>query len=117
GCAYAVAGPVIAAVRIDYRLGRGVAGLFITAMEECGLTLAQVTATDVGKALREVGASPEGVTDELVAAALDLGTCISARTDVGGAAPAELTAMASALDDALSSQRQGFDALRARRAA
>jgi argininosuccinate lyase len=116
-CASDLSERVMAASRIDYRTARGVVGRLITALEECGLTLAQVTATDVGKALREVGASPEGVTDELVAAALDLGTCISARTDVGGAAPAELTAMASALDDALSSHRQGFDTLRARREA
>ena len=116
-CASDLAERVMAASRIDYRTARGVVGRLITALEECGLTLAQVTATDVGKALREVGASPEGVADELVAAALDLGTCISARTDVGGAAPAELTAMASALDDALNSHRQGFDTLRARREA
>ena len=67
--------------------------------------------------MREVGASPEGVTDELVAAAVDLGTCISARADVGGAAPAELAAMASALDDAVSSHRHGFEILHARREA
>ena len=39
----------------------------------------------------------------------------SVESDVGGAAPAELAAMASALDDAVSSHRHGFEILHARR--
>ena len=46
---------------------------------------------------------------------LDLTACVEVRTDVGGAAPEEVTAMASALTDAVGERRHGFEVARARR--
>jgi argininosuccinate lyase len=114
-CTSDLAERVMMATGIDYRTAHGVLGQLLTAFEARGLSLAQATAKDVGNALHKAGVSPKAVTGELVAAALDLETCISARADVGGAAPEELTAMASGLNDAVCSHRQGFEALRARR--
>jgi hypothetical protein len=71
--------------------------------------------SDVGNALRVAGLPTDGVTDGLVAAALDPATCVAVRTDVGGAAPEEVTAMASVLAEAVGERRHGFDAARARR--
>jgi hypothetical protein len=71
--------------------------------------------SDVGDALRAAGLPTDGVTDGLIAAALDLTACVAVRTDVGGAAPEEVTAMASVLAEAVGERRHGFKAARARR--
>jgi argininosuccinate lyase len=114
-CASDLAERLMGATGIDYRSTRGVVGRLVGTLEENGRTLAEATLRDVGNALRAAGLPTDGVTDGLVAAALDLTACVEVRTDVGGAAPEEVTAMASALTDAVGERRHGFEVARARR--
>jgi len=116
-CASDLAERLTLATGIDYREAHGVVGRLVRALEESGQRLTEVTVSDVNDGLRSAGFSTDDVTDELVAAALDLGTCISARADVGGAAPEEVTAMSSALADAIGEHRQCFEVKRAHREA
>jgi argininosuccinate lyase len=114
-CASDLAERLMGATGIDYRSAHGVVGRLVGTLEASGRSLAKATKSDVGNALRAAGLRTDGVTDGLVAAALDLTACIEVRTDVGGAAPEEVTAMASALTDAVGERRHGFEAARARR--
>jgi argininosuccinate lyase len=114
-CASDLAERLMGATGIDYRSAHGVVGRLVGTLEANGRSLAKATKSDVGNALRAAGLRTDGVTDGLVAAALDLTACIEVRTDVGGAAPEEVTAMASALTDAVGERRHGFEAARARR--
>ena len=116
-CASDLAERLMLATGIDYRAAHGVVGRLVRALEESERSLAEVTVRDVSDGLRSAGLSAEGVTDELIAAALDLGMCISARADAGGAAPEEVTAMSSALADAIGEHRRGFEVRRAHREA
>jgi argininosuccinate lyase len=114
-CASDLAERLMGATGIDYRSAHGVVGSLVGTLEANGRSLAKATKSDVDNALRAAGLRTDGVTDGLVAAALDLTACIEVRTDVGGAAPEEVTAMASALTDAVGERRHGFEAARARR--
>lgn len=116
-CATDLTERLMTTARIDYRSAHKVVGRIVRVLEEHGRSLATASVADVGNALRSAGLSADGVTDELVATALDPATCIAARADVGGAAPEEVTAMASSLADAVRERRQGFEAWRARREA
>ncbi|MGO9135052.1 MAG: argininosuccinate lyase [Methylovirgula sp.] len=116
-CASDLAERLMLATGIDYRAAHGVVGRLVRGLEESGRRLAEVTVHDVGDGLRSAGFSADGVTDELVAAALDLDTCISARADVGGAAPEEVAAMADALADTIGQHRRDFEVRRAHREA
>jgi argininosuccinate lyase len=102
---------------IDYRAAHGVVGRLVGALEASGRSLAEATATDVSNGLRAAGMPTDGVTDGLVAAALDSASCIAVRADVGGAAPEEVTAMASALTDAVIHHRHRIEAARTQREA
>ena len=114
-CASDLAERLMGATGIDYRSTHGVVGRLVGTLEENGRSLAEATMSDVGNALRAAGLPTDGVTDGLVAAALDLTACVAVRTDVGGAAPEEVTAMASVLAEAVGERRHGFEAARARR--
>jgi argininosuccinate lyase len=116
-CASDLAERLMLATGIDYRSAHGVVGRLVGALEENGRSLAEVTARDVSNALRTAGLPADAVTDGLLATALDPATCISARVDVGGAAPEEVTAMAFALTDAVGEWRHSFEPRRARREA
>lgn len=116
-CASDLAERLMLANGIDYRSAHGVVGCLIGMLEEKGRSLADATVSNVCEALRKAGLPSNGVTDGLLAAALDPATCISARADVGGAAPEEVAAMASALEAAVSERRRGFEASRERREA
>lgn len=114
-CASDLVERLMGATGIDYRSAHGVVGRLVGTLEANGRSLAKATTSDVGNALRAAGLRTDGVTDGLVAAALDPAVCVAARTDVGGAAPEEVTAMASALTDAVGERRHGFEVARARR--
>jgi argininosuccinate lyase len=116
-CASDLAERLMGATGIDYRSAHGVVGRLVGALEENGRSLAGATLSDVGNALRAAGLPTDGVTDELIAAALDLAACAAARTDVGGAAPEEVTAMASVLAEAVGEHRRRIEAARAHREA
>lgn len=114
-CATDLAERLVAAAGIDYRSAHKIVGRLVRKLEESGRSLATTSAGDVGDALALAGLPAECVTDELVAAALDPSTCISARVDVGGATPEEVSAMASQLAEAIRPIRQSFEALRQHR--
>ena len=107
----------MAATGIDYRSAHGVVGRLVGVLEENGRSLAEATAKDLDNALRCAGLPSDGVTDGLIAAALDPAACVAARIDVGGASPEEVTAMAAALAEAIGEHRRGIELARARREA
>jgi argininosuccinate lyase len=114
-CASDLAERLMLATGIDYRAAHRVVGRLVRALEEGGRSLAEVTVGDISEGLRAAGLPAEGVTEELVASALDLGACILARVDVGGAAPEEVAAMASMLAEAIGEHRRGFEVRRTHR--
>ncbi|WP_051952578.1 lyase family protein [Methylocapsa aurea] len=116
-CASDLAERLMAAVGIDYRCAHGVVGRLVGALEENKRTLAAATASDVANALRAAGLPFNGVTDQLVAAALNPTTCVASRRDVGGASPEEVTAMAAALFEAVGQRRRAIEVARAHREA
>jgi argininosuccinate lyase len=116
-CASDLAGRLTMAAGIDYRTAYKIVGRLAGAFEEKGRNLAAANASDVTHALKSAGLPIEGVTGELVAAALDPAACISARNDIGGAAPAEVAAMASELNAVADARRRKFEAARACREA
>ena len=116
-CASDLAERLMLATGIDYRAAHGVVGRLVGALEASGRSLAEATATDVSNGLRAAGMPTDGVTDGLVAAALDPASCIAVRADVGGAAPEEVTAMASALTNAVTHHRHRIEAARTQREA
>jgi argininosuccinate lyase len=115
-CASDLAERLMVAARIDYRSAHKIVGRLVRALEEKG-GLAEASIGDVRFAFLSSGLSPEGITDEIVAAAFDLATCISARKDIGCAAPEEVAAMASELHAAVSDRRQSLESARTRREA
>jgi argininosuccinate lyase len=116
-CASDLAERLMLATGIDYRTAHKAVGRLVRTLEEKGRCLAEVSAEDVRIACISTGLSPDGITDELVTAALDLATCIAARKDVGCAAPEEVAAMASELNALVRDRRRSFDSARARREA
>jgi argininosuccinate lyase len=116
-CAADLAERFMIATGVDYRTAHKIVGRLVKALEDKGRCLAKVSMDDVRIAFRSAGLSPDGVTDELLAAALDPATCISARKDIGCAAPEEVAAMASELNAAMSDRRRRFEATRKRREA
>lgn len=116
-CASDLAERLMAATGLEYRSAHGVVGRLTTALECNERSLADVSAADVNTAIRSARLDADGITDELIAAALNPATCVLARTDVGGAAPNEVTAMASSLADAIAERRRTFAAQRADREA
>jgi argininosuccinate lyase len=116
-CATDLAERLMTTTGIDYRSAHKVVGRVVRALEESGRSFATANARDVGAALTSAGLPVDRVTDELIATALDPTTCISARTDVGGAAPEEVSAMASHLTEAIRQSRQCLEALHLHRKA
>ncbi len=116
-CASDLAERLVSAIEIDYRAAHKIVGCLVKTLEEKGRCLAKASAGDVRIAFRSAGLSSDGVTDELVAAALDLRTSILARKDVGCAAPEEVAAMARELNAAASDWHRNFESARARREA
>ena len=96
-CATDLVERLMATTGADYRAAHGVVGGPIRALEENGRSLADASVGDLGDALRGAGLPSAGVTEQLLASALDLAACVASRTDVGGAAPEEVEAMAEAL--------------------
>ena len=88
----------MAATGADYRAAHGVVGGLIRALEDNGRSLAEASVDDLCAALRDAGLPSISVTGQLLASALDPVACVASRTDVGGAAPEEVEAMAEAAD-------------------
>jgi argininosuccinate lyase len=116
-CASDLAERLMVATGIDYRAAHKIVARLVRALEEKRRCLAEASARDVRTAFRSAGLSPDGVTDEVVAAALDLATCIAARKDIGCTAPEEVAAMAFELDAAVNDRRAAFESARTRRQA
>jgi argininosuccinate lyase len=116
-CASDLAERLMDATGIDYRAAHKIVGRLVRALEEKGRCLAEASTEDVRIALLSADLSPDGVTDELIKAALDLETCVSVRTDTGCAAPEEVAAMASELNAVVSDRRRSFESARACREA
>lgn len=116
-CATDLVERLMAATGADYRAAHGVVGGLIRALEDKGCSLAEASVDDLGDALRNAGLPSVGVTERLLASALDPATCVASRTDVGGAAPEEVTAMAQVLSDAVAERRPEIEAARTRRKA
>jgi argininosuccinate lyase len=108
---------LMAATGADCRAAHGVVGGLIRALEENGRSLAEASVRDLGDALRDAVLPSAGATELLLASALDPATCVASRTDVGGAAPEEVEAMAEALTTAAAERRREIEAARTRRKA
>ncbi|HXW72143.1 MAG TPA: lyase family protein [Methylocella sp.] len=116
-CASDLAERLMVASGIDYRAAQRVVARLVRALDDRGLCLAGTNASDVINSLKSAGLPADRVTEELVAAALDPTVCVSVRKDVGCAAPEEVAAMASELNDMVSGRRRNFESARARREA
>ena len=116
-CASDLVERLMAATGADYRAAHGVVGGLIRVLEDKGRSLADATVDDLCAALRDASLPSAGVTEQLLASALDPAACIAARTDVGGAAPEEVAAMAQALTVAAAERRSEIEAARAHRKA
>jgi argininosuccinate lyase len=114
-CASDLAQRLMVAPGIDYRAAHKIVGRLVRVLEEKGRCLAEASTGDVQIAFLSAGFSPDGITDELIAAALDPATCISARKDIGCAAPEEVAAMVSELNAVVSDRRRSFESVRKRR--
>jgi argininosuccinate lyase len=114
-CASDLVERLMAATGIDYRAAHGVVGGLVQALEENGRTLAKVTADDLRTALTTANHLSVCVTEDLIASALNPSACVSARKDVGGAAPEEVTAMSEALAAAIGEHRHRVEAARTHR--
>ncbi|HET6375072.1 MAG TPA: lyase family protein [Methylocella sp.] len=114
-CASDLAERLMAAAGIDYRAAHKAAGGLARSLEEKGRCLADVSASEVSEALKSAGLPAKGITEDLVAAALDPALCVSARKDTGCAAPGEVAAMASELNALVSERRSRFESRRMRR--
>jgi len=114
-CATDLAERLMAATGADYRSAHGLVGRLIGGLEEQGRKLADATLNDLCDALREADLPDGGMTQELLASALDPAACVMARIDIGGAAPQEVAAMAEELIVAAGKHRHAIDAARARR--
>jgi argininosuccinate lyase len=114
-CASDLAERVMLATGIDFRAAHGVVGKLVTKLEQSGRALSSVTVSDLSDALRAAGAPKVGVTQELLASALDPAACVAARTDVGGAAPDEVAGMAAELAAAANERRHALAAAGERR--
>ncbi len=107
-CAADLAERLMAEAPISYRDAHGVVGRLIHALGERGRSLADATPHDVLRAFQAAGLPMAGIGDEVVRMALDPAACIAARTDIGGAAAGEVTAMAEALAAAVDGCRPCF---------
>jgi argininosuccinate lyase len=116
-CASDLAERLMVATGIDYRAAHKAVGRLVRALEEKGRCLAEANASDITNALRSAGLLTEGVTEELIAAALDPAMCISARKDIGCAAPEEVVAMASELNAVVNHRCRSFESTRTHREA
>jgi argininosuccinate lyase len=116
-CATDLVERLMAATGADYRAAHGVVGGLIRALEDKGRSLADATVDDLCAALRDASLPSAGVTEQLLSSALDPAACVAARTDVGGAAPEEVAAMAQALTIAAAERRSEIEAARAHRKA
>lgn len=116
-CATDLVERLMAATGADYRAAHGVVGRLMTALEENGRSLAEATVDDLHAALRNAGFPTAGVTEQLLALALDPAACVASRTDAGCAAPEEVEVMAEALTAAAAERRRGIEAARAHRKA
>ncbi len=116
-CASDLADQLITAIGIDHRRAQGVVGRLLRALEENGRNLSQATIDDLRDALRGAGLPFENVTEELLRFALNPWRCVEARSDIGGAAPVQVQAMAESLSEAAGAFGQSFATRRARRAA
>jgi argininosuccinate lyase len=116
-CASDLTQRLMVATGTDYRAAHKAVGRLVRALEERGRCLAEATAEDVRIACLSASLSSDGVTDEIVDAAIDLSTCISARKDIGCAAPEEVAAMASELTALAGDRRRTFASTRTRREA
>ena len=114
-CATDLVERVMAATGADYRAAHGVVGGLIRALEDNGRSLAEASVDDLCAALRDASLPFISVTGQLLASALDPVACVASRTDVGGAAPEEVEAMAEALTAAAAERRRDIDAARAHR--
>ena len=116
-CASDLVERLMAATGAYYRAAHGVVGRLVRALEENGRSLAEATVDDLCGAFQEAGLPSIGVTEKLLASALDPAACVAARTDVGGAAPEEVEAMAETLTAAAAERRRGIEAAHAHRKA
>lgn len=116
-CASDLAERLMVATGTDHRSAHRVVGCLLRALEEKGQSLAQATLSDMHGALRDAGLSVTRVTEELRLSALDPIVCVAARSDVGGACPSEVLAMAETAADAAREARGAVAAKRAHREA
>jgi len=98
---------------LDFRSAHGVVARLMTRLEAGGRTLAGLTEHELRAACREAGVA-EPVPDGLLRRALDVEACLAARSDVGGAAPAEVRRQAGEIADALG-RHEGWLAAAGRR--
>lgn len=117
-CAGDLAERLTAEANVDYRCAHGAVGRLVAELEASGRRLADATAQDVLAALQSAGVALDPAKAKMVlASALDLKRCVTARTDIGCAAPDEVVAMAEELRRSARKRRDEVAQMRARRKA
>ncbi|MBI2311270.1 MAG: argininosuccinate lyase [Betaproteobacteria bacterium] len=80
--------------RVDYRSAHRAVGRLVRDLDARDESLAKASPADLVAALEEAGRLSLAQAASLLRAALDLDACIEARSDLGGAAPREVSRMA-----------------------
>jgi argininosuccinate lyase len=114
-CATDLVERLMDATGVDFRAAHGVVGRLMRALDNEGRNLGDVSLVGLCAALQDAGVACTGVTEQLLASALDPAVCVASRTDVGGAAPEEVAAMAQELTAAATERRCEIDLARERR--
>lgn len=98
-------------IGLDFRSAHGLVGRLVSRLEAQERTLASLTVEELQTACREYDASVPPLPDGLLEAAFDPTTCLNARRDVGGAAPAEIRRQSGELEAAFGRHAERFEAM------
>jgi argininosuccinate lyase len=111
-CATDLAERLCLALRLDYRAAHRLVGGLVRRLEAEGRSLSSLTLDKLRAACAEAGLEASRLPDGFLEAALDPWAGVTARQDVGGAAPEELAAALRELGDALTPCRRWLEEAR-----
>jgi argininosuccinate lyase len=115
-CASDLAGRLCLGLGLDYRAAHGLVARTMSRLETQGRALASVTEDDIKAVGLATGADLPPLPAGLLASALDPLACLSARNDIGGAAPREVLRQTNELADLFARHENWLDTVRRRNA-
>ena len=115
-CASDLAERLCLGLKLDYRRAHGLVARLMGRLEAQGRTLSSLTGEELKVACREADGNLPPVPHTLLQSALDPWSCLKARYDIGGAAPAEVLRQTHDLADSFARHEQWLEAARRRHA-